>query len=137
LGDPHCECDPSFADLYRVAGDRQAQDEIRAAQSGNHCFRLEADPWACKECRYSPYNGPNGPVYEAVDRAMERNPNLLDEAFRLQAAVDARLIGPELTSEELEILTVMRRDQPVLEAKLRADLIAVSVSKMFSSEQSQ
>ncbi len=107
---------------------RAAQEEIRQAAPGNHCWRLIEDPWACEGCPYSPMKGANSDFY----RALDRHGNLMEDAFRLQSAVEAGVICTDLTCEELEILTVLRRTLPIFQAKIQAELTAASVSRLFA-----
>jgi hypothetical protein len=55
VGALECEVEPNFIELYEVLGDKEKQDQIRAAHPEvAHCPELQMSPNACMGCPKNP-----------------------------------------------------------------------------------
>jgi hypothetical protein len=129
-----CDREPDFEELFTILGDRKQQEAIRLEHPGRHCEILKKYPVACRECPFSPYNGPQKELIEAS----EVYGGLIEQSILLH---DCQELGvgqsqEEMMPEEFMMLRIAHRelDQAKLnvQAKHMAANMAEIIGKMFS-----
>lgn len=119
-----CGREESFAELFPLLGNKDAQNIVRNETAGlRHCALLAADPGACLECTLpeNPYKG------QAKHRfAYTQNAGLIHEALELYGEYDVGLVSNllEMTPEEVAAITTVKQQERFHMARLQGEIMA-------------
>ena len=129
-----CKREPQFQELYPLLGDPQAQDKIRLEHPGRHCGLLMADPSACTICQLGPYHGEDG----RCRLAMEEYGYLVPIAQELDLAVSVGMkSGPELNSQQFEILMAYREAREFIMLKMQIEGVVNGMAALMGGKSNE
>lgn len=104
-----CPVEPDFGALFKVLGDKEAQDQIRREnRDAVHCPFLIDNPNHCTGCKQNPFSKDRRPDLAVVDEWAESIEHglelldLVDMGFRLELS--------EIDPEEMTLMRILRSE---------------------------